>query len=124
MRKILIVVGYENLGALCQDELRDQGYEVELAHTGAEAVHKMTKSSPDLIVIDLMGGEWKWASLLGHIKGMKIRPSVIVNTIWSRAEEGRKTLVADAFLTEWPDICELKRKVRDVLEGAPRRPVV
>ena len=52
-KKLLIVDDERNIRTLFRDELEEAGYEVETAGSGHEALQKVAKSVPDLIVLDI-----------------------------------------------------------------------
>jgi CheY-like chemotaxis protein len=53
MRKILVVDDEESIRMLYKEELEDEGYEVDVAADGAEALTKLKSFQPDLVTLDL-----------------------------------------------------------------------
>ncbi|UCC66986.1 MAG: response regulator, partial [Deltaproteobacteria bacterium] len=53
MKRILVVDDEENVRLLYKEELEEEGYEVELAEGGQEALERLDKSRPDLVTLDL-----------------------------------------------------------------------
>jgi len=52
-KKLLIVDDERNIRTLFRDELEEAGYEVDTAGSGQEALDKVSKQVPDLIVLDI-----------------------------------------------------------------------
>ena len=53
MKRILVVDDEENIRELYRDELVEEGYEVELAPDGHEALRKFESFRPDLVTLDV-----------------------------------------------------------------------
>jgi CheY-like chemotaxis protein len=60
MKRILVVDDEEAIRFLYKEELEEEGYEVELAEGGEEALEKLKSLKPDVVTLDLkipgMGG--------------------------------------------------------------------
>lgn len=56
MKKILVVEDEKTLSEIISMKLREEGYEVENAYNGEEALQKLTESStlPDLLLLDIL----------------------------------------------------------------------
>jgi CheY-like chemotaxis protein len=53
MKRILVVDDEEGIRQLYQEELEEEGYKVELAERGEEALEKISKARPDAVILDL-----------------------------------------------------------------------
>jgi DNA-binding response OmpR family regulator len=53
-KKILVVDDERSICKLLKQVLEEKGYEIEFAHTGAEALEKLRKSTPDMVILDVM----------------------------------------------------------------------
>ncbi|TFG58659.1 MAG: response regulator, partial [Deltaproteobacteria bacterium] len=53
MKRILVVDDEENIRELYRDELVEEGYEVELATDGLDALRKFDSFRPDLVTLDV-----------------------------------------------------------------------
>ena len=51
MKRILVVDDEEGIRQLYQEELEEEGYEVELAERGEEALEKISKAKPDAVIL-------------------------------------------------------------------------
>ena len=53
MKRILVVDDEENIRFLYKEELEDEGFLVELAQNGEEALEKLPLFKPDLVTLDI-----------------------------------------------------------------------
>ena len=53
MKKILVVDDEESIRELYRAELADEGYEVDLAADGREALRRLDAFRPDLVTLDI-----------------------------------------------------------------------
>jgi two-component system alkaline phosphatase synthesis response regulator PhoP len=53
-QKILIVDDEPDFVAMLKESLEDEGYSIEVAYNGVEAINKVKQSPPDAIVLDVM----------------------------------------------------------------------
>jgi two-component system, OmpR family, alkaline phosphatase synthesis response regulator PhoP len=59
MKKLLLVDDEKNIRNLLRECFKDQGYEIDEAEDGVEALEKARKFKPDLIILDIMMPD-KW----------------------------------------------------------------
>ncbi|HEY3347899.1 MAG TPA: response regulator [Nitrospirota bacterium] len=116
MKKILVVDDEDNLRALFQGELADEGYQVVTARTGEEAVELVEKENPDLITMDIkmpgMGG----IEALRNIREKHPSIPIIMLTAYSEFKNDFDVWAADAYVVKSSDLGDLKQKVRYFLE--------
>ena len=53
-KKILIVEDEKPIADILQFNLEKEGYQIEIAYDGEEALEKVEKSDPDLVLLDLV----------------------------------------------------------------------
>ena len=53
MTKVLLVEDHEELWTLMSRRLRRRGFEVVLAHNGAQALEQVAAETPDLVLLDM-----------------------------------------------------------------------
>jgi CheY-like chemotaxis protein len=79
-RRILVVDDDEFVRLMVGHILAAGGYEVDMAREGAEAIERIEKSRPDLVILDLvMPGLDGWA-VLDHLHRSEAAPPVVVVT--------------------------------------------
>ena len=68
MKKIMVVDDEENIRFLYKEELEEEGFVVELAKNGEEALSKIFEYYPDLIICDMMMPKMNGYELIGRLK--------------------------------------------------------
>ncbi len=114
--KILGVDDDEGLRDLYKEVLTDEGYQVLEAKNGKEALQKLEKEKPDLIVLDIVMPKMDGMEALGRIIGKDKSVPVILHTSHPGYQEDFMSWAADAYLLKSDDLTELKRKIRELLE--------
>lgn len=118
--KILLVDDDDGLRDFYREELEDEGYEVLTAKNGKEALQKLEKGKPDLIVLDIVMPKMDGMEALGRIIGKDKTIPIILHTSHPGYQEDFMSWAADAYLLKSTDLTELKEKIRELLEQ--RRP--
>ena len=54
MKTIAIIEDDQTIGDLLEEVLQKEGYQVERAYSGTEAVYLLSRCRPDLALLDLM----------------------------------------------------------------------
>ncbi len=68
-KKILLVDDEPDLTMILKHHLKTEGYEVEVAYNGVEAIEKVKASIPDAIVLDVMMPEKDGFAVCSELKG-------------------------------------------------------
>ena len=118
--KILVVDDEERNLRLMKAMLIPLGYEVVLARDGLEALDRVRKIPPDVILLDIMMPKMDGFELARQLKedeGTKIIPIVMVTAL-KEVEDRVKALEvgADDFLTKPIDKTELQARVSSLLK--------
>lgn len=122
-KKILIAEDEEILRFLYQEEFGDEGYEVITAKNGKEALHKLEKAKPDLVILDIAMPEMDGLEALRRIKEKCNGIPVVLNTSHLEYLSNARTRAADACILKSTDLEELKRKVRQLLKEPAEDPL-
>lgn len=72
MKKILIIDDDLHIGNVLEETLTNEGYGVTRAYSGTEAVLVLSKTKPDLVLLDLMLPGLSGEEVLPHIKGIPV----------------------------------------------------
>ena len=72
MKKILIIDDDLHIGNVLEETLTNEGYVVTRAYSGTEAVLVLSKTKPDLVLLDLMLPGLSGEEVLPHIKGIPV----------------------------------------------------
>jgi len=114
--KILVVDDEKNLVKGIKFNLEYEGYEVETAEDGAEAVEKSRTGTFDLIIMDLMMPRVDGLDACRKIREFSAVPIIMLT---ARSEDTDKILGfehgADDYLTKPFNLLELKARVRAIL---------
>jgi CheY-like chemotaxis protein len=116
MATLLIVDDETHQRMLYQEELSEEGYQIILASNGKEALEKVWKATPDLIVLDIRMPVMDGLEALGKIIGKERNIPVIIHSAYSSYKEDFMSWAADDFVVKSADLTELKRKIRELLE--------
>lgn len=92
IKKILIAEDEKPLSRALSLKLTNEGYEVEAAYDGAEAVEKLKKGGFDLLLLDLIMPKKDGFGVLEERKKAKIKTPVLVLTNLSQDQDKEKVL--------------------------------
>jgi two-component system response regulator VicR len=123
--KLLVVDNEKEIVDILQKRLIQEGYEVEVAFDGEEALEKVKSADPDLIILDLMMPKLNGFEVLKEVREKykdKWRPIIIVSAA-SDLETVKKTynLEADHYLAKPCTMENLLRGVRTMISLIPLR---
>jgi two-component system phosphate regulon response regulator PhoB len=133
MVRILVVEDEQDLGSLLEYNLRAEGYEPEVVHTGAAAISRYRALKPELVLLDLMLPDISGSEVARLLReGDHRRVPIIMVT--ARGEEVDRIkgleLGADDYIVKPFSVKELMLRVKNVLrrtgdEGAaPNKAIV
>jgi len=122
MPRILAVDDEPNIVRLIQVNLERQGYQVETANNGAQALAKIKANRPDLVVSDVMMPEMDGFELLANIRRDPALMDLPVIMLTAKAQDrdvmtGYQT-GADMYLTKPFNPQELLQFVKRILSSA------
>ena len=117
-QRILCVDDEPNIRLLFAQELGDEGYTVETAATGAEALGKIRAQAPDLLLLDIRMDDMSGLELLQMIRpDHPDLPVIMVTAVRGLrhdiAIEGDDRVVD--YITKPMDLNDLRLKVRRAL---------
>ena len=106
----------EGIRQLYHEELEEEGYKVELAERGEEALEKISKTKPDAVILDLkmpgMGG----LEVLERIREQNKDLPVIICTAYGEYKSDLTTWASDAYIVKRADLTELKQVIKRFLD--------
>ena len=114
MKTILVADDDKNLALLYQQELSDEGYQVDIVYDARSAIDRVEQDPPDLLILDIRMPGMDGIEALGHILGKDHQLPVILNTAYSNYKDNFMTWSADAYVVKSSDLTELKTTIRDV----------
>jgi len=117
MSRILVVEDEQHQRELYAMELQDEGYEVDQAANGREAVEKVKANKYDLVVLDIRMPEMDGIEALGKILSRDKKIPIIIYTAYSNYKSNFMTWTAVAYITKSSNLDELKGKIQEILAG-------
>ena len=114
--RILIVDDDPNLLVILADQLRMDGYQVQTARDGDEALRRLKSGWPDLLIIDMMMPRMDGLTLAREIKAQADLPIIVLSAI--DADDSKADLlkeVAEDYITKPYHYPELRARVNRVL---------
>jgi DNA-binding response OmpR family regulator len=115
MKRIMIVDDEENIRFLYKEELEEEGFTVELAKNGQEALDKLPLFKPDLITLDIKMPGMDGIETLKLIRDRERRLPVIMCSAYGEYKQDLTTWASDAYVVKCADLTELKFTIRKLL---------
>ena len=121
MKKVMIVEDDEHISKVYEIKLAKEGIETSLAVDGEEAVAKITREKPDLVILDLMIPKKDGFDVLSDIKKipeLASIPVIVLSNLGQQADQDRALgLGANEYLVKVDNpIQEVINKVKQYLE--------
>jgi two-component system response regulator (stage 0 sporulation protein F) len=116
MKRILIVDDEENIRFLYKEELEDEGFVVDLAKNGEEALEKVNQFQPDLITLDIKMPGLNGLEVLKRIREQKRNLPIILCSAYGEYKQDLTTWASDAYVVKCADLTELKETIRRLLK--------
>jgi DNA-binding response OmpR family regulator len=117
MKRILVVDDEESIRELYRAELAEEGYEVELAGDGLQALRRLDAFRPDLVTLDVKMPGIDGIETLRRIREKHPTVPVILVTAFGEFKQDFNTWASDAYIVKSHDTTELKLTVRRLLLG-------
>lgn len=118
---ILVVDDDAQIRTFVARQLKNEGFNVELARTGDEALEKAAEVLPDLVILDLTMPVMDGIEALRRLREWAVMPIIVLS---ARNEERLKVqaldLGADDYLTKPFSVPELLARLRAALRRAQR----
>lgn len=115
MKKILVVDDEESIRELYKAELADEGYQVELAADGREALRLLEEFRPDLVTLDIKMPGTDGIEVLRRIREKDSTIPVILVSAFEEFKQDFNTWASDAYIVKSHDTTGLKETVRKLL---------
>lgn len=112
--KILVVDDDQHIQRLYKEELEEEGYEVIVAGTGAEALELFNKENPDLVTLDILMPDIDGIKLLRQMKEKMPRLPVIMSTAYDYRDDFA-VWASEAYIVKSADTNELKTTIKKLL---------
>ncbi len=121
--RILLVDDEKHIRLLFKEELEEEGYLIDLASNGFEALEKLKGQRFDLVVLDLKMPGMDGIQTLDEIKRIDKDQRVILCSAYGEFSQDCSSRPPDAYAMKSADARELKDTIRNVLVlGMARQP--
>jgi two-component system alkaline phosphatase synthesis response regulator PhoP len=121
--RILVVEDQRDLALGLRANLEVEGYDVDVAHTGEDALGIATDRRPDVVILDIMLPGIDGYEVLAKLRAMQLTMPVLMLT--ARAEEVDKVrgfrTGADDYVTKPFGVMELLVRIQALLRRGPPR---
>ncbi len=114
---ILVVDDEEHIRLLFKEELEDEGYRVDLASNGLEALEKLKRTDYNLVVLDIKMPGMDGIQTLGEIKKINKDLPVILCSAYGEFKQDFSSWVSDGYVVKSADTSELKEMIGRILGG-------
>lgn len=119
MKTILIVDDQLGIRLLLEEVFSKEGYRIITAGSGHEALQKVEKSCPDLVLLDMKIPGMDGIEILKHLKKQRENVLVIMMTAYGELNLIQESLAMGAVrhFTKPFDVFELRDAVKSLLDG-------
>ncbi len=111
----MVVDDEENIRFLYKEELEDEGFTVELAKNGEEALEKLPDFKPDLITLDIKMPGMNGIEVLKRIREQDRKLPIVLCSAYGEYKQDFTTWASDAYVVKCADLTELKTTIRRLL---------
>jgi CheY-like chemotaxis protein len=116
-KKVLVVDGEEFLVKIIRDWLESEGYQTEGAENGMEALGRMPRFSPNLVIsgirMPVMGGETFLRRCQENYSGI---PVILMSASENWTDQGAKNIGAAGYISLPFSFDELKILIKSVMK--------
>ena len=115
-KKILLVDDEEGIQLLYREEFEDEGYTVDSAYNGEEALDHFKKNPPDLVILDINMPGMNGIEVLRQMKEIQPELPVILSSAYQEYKQDFGTWASEEYIVKSANMDELKAAVRKYLD--------
>ena len=114
MRRVLFVDGEPHIQQLWQEELREEGYEVQVAGSGGDGARLVDSFHPDVVILEVLLPDMSGLETGRIVKGTSQQTQVILYSHF-KPPHTLSEWGADAFVQKSANLEKLKETVRRLI---------
>jgi len=114
-KRILVVDDEESIRELYRADLAEEGYDVDLAADGLQALRRLDVFRPDLVTLDVKMPGIDGIETLRRIREKNATIPVILVTAFGEFKQDFNTWASDAYIVKSHDTTEIKQTVARLL---------
>lgn len=111
-KRILVIDDEEMITLLYQKELGREGYEVDAAGNGGEALKMISEKEFDVIVLDIEMPDIFGLDILQEIRKCAPGSAIILNSAYATYKADFQSWLADDYLVKSSDLRQLKDRIK------------
>lgn len=115
-KHILLVDDEEGIQLLYRGEFEDDGYEVDSAYNGEEALEKFRDQSFDLVILDINMPGMNGIEVLRQMKEINPELPVILSTAYPEYKQDFGTWASEDYIVKSANLDELKAAIHKYLD--------
>ena len=116
MKRILVVDDEESIRFLYKEELEEEGFVVECAKNGEEALEMLSAFKPDLVSLDIKMPVMDGIEALKRIRERDRRLPIILCSAYGEYKQDLTTWASDAYVVKCADLTAFKSTIRKLLD--------
>lgn len=117
MPKVLVVDDEASIRLLYKEEFADEGWDVDTAASGPEAIEKIRANRPDVVTLDIKMVGMDGLETLAKIREFELELPIILCTAYGSYRQDFGTWGSDVYVTKSANLEELKREVKRLLSA-------
>ena len=115
-KKILLVDDEDGIQLLYREEFEDEGYLVDSAINGEEALKIFKDNPPDLVILDINMPGMNGIEVLRQMKEMNAELPIILSSAYQEYKEDFGTWASEEYIVKSANMDELKAAVHKYLD--------
>jgi two-component system response regulator (stage 0 sporulation protein F) len=115
-KKVLLVDDEESILLLYSEEIEEEGFAVDVAHNGDQALEVFKASPPDLVILDINMPGMNGIEVLRQMKAINRELPVILSSAYPEYKEDLGAWASDEYIVKSSNTDELKAAVHKYLD--------